>query len=475
MIFKKAKYWLLVIVILALVLRLYNLSTPLADWHSWRQADTASVAREYVKNGLDLLHPQYHDLSNIPSGKDNLLGYRMVEFPLVNALVAESFKLFAISSVWPIHVWYRFSSVIFSLGSLICLYFLVKQLFNLKIAIYSTLFFAVIPYNIFYNRSIFPENALVFFSLLTLLLSVLIYRQSRWWLYILMGLSGAIALLLKPTAVFMLVPLFISAYYIIKRTPRALFYVIPVFLAILIPTLAWRRWITQFPEGIPASSWLLNSNGIRFRPAWFRWLLYERLIKLILGFTIFPLFITGLIKLFFIKKGFTLYFILAWIVGMFTYLAVFATGNVHHDYYQIMTIPLVCLLLGLGIDFLFRLNIKWLTGLVFALIFIGLIWSWSLVSGYYQINHGAIVKAGQAVDRLIPPGALVIAPYQGDTAFLYQTNRRGWPIGGEIEAKIKMGASHYVSVNFDDETNVLRQKYPVVAQTPEYIILQLTR
>jgi hypothetical protein len=71
----------------AFLVRLYGITNPLADWHSFRQADTASVTREYIKHGVDLLHPKYHDLSNVQSGqmnegKDNVEGWRMVEFPL---------------------------------------------------------------------------------------------------------------------------------------------------------------------------------------------------------------------------------------------------------------------------------------------------------------------------------------------------------------------------------------------------------
>jgi len=68
---------------------------------------------------------------------------------------------------------------------------------------------------------------------------------------------------------------------------------------------------------------------------------------------------------------------------------------------------------------------------------------------------------------------LVIAPYQGDTAFLWQTNRRGWPIGFEIEEKIKLGAQFYVSTAKDDEVNELRDRYSVLAETDEYIIFDL--
>ncbi len=80
------KIWLLLIVILAFSVRLYCIDFPLADWHSWRQADTSAVSRNFVKSGFDILHPQFDDLSNVPSGKENPQGYRFVEFPFYNIL-----------------------------------------------------------------------------------------------------------------------------------------------------------------------------------------------------------------------------------------------------------------------------------------------------------------------------------------------------------------------------------------------------
>jgi hypothetical protein len=84
--------WIIVglIIMVALVVRLYKIDTPLADFHSWRQADTASVARNYVKNGINLMLPTFDDLSNVQSSFENPRGYRMVEFPLYNAAIAEA-------------------------------------------------------------------------------------------------------------------------------------------------------------------------------------------------------------------------------------------------------------------------------------------------------------------------------------------------------------------------------------------------
>ena len=70
---------------------MYRINQTVLDWHSFRQADTASVTREYVKHGMNLLRPRYDDLGSIQSGQDNLEGYRMVEFPIVQRWFSADF------------------------------------------------------------------------------------------------------------------------------------------------------------------------------------------------------------------------------------------------------------------------------------------------------------------------------------------------------------------------------------------------
>ena len=162
------------------------------------------------------------------------------------------------------------------------------------------------------------------------------------------------------------------------------------------------------------------------------------------------------------------------------YLFTFATGNVRHDYYQIPVIPVIAILLALGVAHSWRAEagftrtwskrILVLTSVIFMLAF-----SWYTIRGNYQINHWEIIHAGQAVDGLTPKDAKVIANYNGDTAFLYATNRRGFthlplPIKDLID---RYGISYYVSVNFDDQTRAIMNKYIVLQESPEYVIVKL--
>ncbi|MFZ1721792.1 MAG: glycosyltransferase family 39 protein, partial [Microgenomates group bacterium] len=426
---------LLFIVFLSIALRLYRINYPLLDWHSFRQADTASVTLEYVKNGINIVIPKYHDVSNIQSGKDNPEGYRMVEFPIVNAIVAGFLYVFPEIPLVPAS---RAFSILFSVGTLLSIFYLTQLLSGTKTAYLASFFFAVLPYSIYYSRVVLPEPAMLFLSTFSLCTFSywLKYRKIHWWA--LSAVSLSLALLLKPFVAF-LGPVYFALLY---REDELLLYkrwVWLVFFGLIsfIPLLWWRHWIEQFPSGIPANDWLLNGNQIRFRPAWIRWLGFERLTKLFLGFA-------GVVflPLAFIKNlpDRLIYFV--WWVSIGLFFTVFATGNVQHDYYQVIMIPIVSITLAKGVlfafEFLERKSSHFIAFiLVSGIISTFLLTSWFLVKGWFNVNHWEYVKAGQAAQERLPEDARVIAPAFGDTAFLFQTQRIGWPIGFEIEDKIQ--------------------------------------
>jgi hypothetical protein len=455
-----------------LVVRLKDLDAPLGDWHSFRQADTASVAREYVKHGIDLLRPTYHDLSNIQSGQDNPQGYRMVEFPLINATVAFLYQNLAPAQALELHVFYRLINAILSLLSAAFLFVIIKKISSPEMGLIAALVFLFLPFNIFYSRTVLPEVGLITFTLAGTYAAMKYIDKQRITTFIAATILIAISMLVKPVAAFFYLPLI--GYALDKHGVKSLFNWRLILLAVaaIIPLFLWRQWIQQFPEGIPASMWLLNSNNIRFKGAFFYWIFADRLGRLILGYWGAILLGLGLLVN---KKSSVVGW---WVAGALLYVVVFATGNVQHDYYQIPLVPVISVLIGYGIHWLITNKTFSKLPSIFLLLtstFFTLSFSWYHVRAYYGVNNPDIAPAGQAVNRLTPAEALVIAPYMGDTAFLYQTNRRGWPIGFDIEDKINKGATHYVSVNFDDETNELMAKYQIIEKTNQYVILDLTR
>lgn len=475
------RWQILGILILAGLLRLYHITNPIADWHAFRQADTASVTREYVKHGVNFLVPRYHDFSNIQTGKDNPEGYRLVEFPLINGLIALAIRQWP---SLPLVLTSRLVSVGLSLGAIFVLFQLVKNLSGTRLALWSALAMAVLPYSIYYSRVILPEPALLATSL-TSLLAFQYYLQGKGWKW--WGVSWvtlALAFLLKPFVGFLAPVYLILAWQ--KRGWRLLWSGDLLLLAVtsVVPFLLWRRWIATFSTGIPASNWLFNGNGIRLRPAWFRWLFWERLTKLILGgvgmgFAALNLFHLPQLKTRnWWQQDWVVY--AAWWTGIVSYFIVIATGNVQHDYYQVMAVPIISITLArgliIGADWTHK---RWPKVASLAIMLGGLvltvIGSWHYVGGYFNVNHWEYVTAGEEVDKLTPSDAKVIAPAFGDTIFLFQTNRTGWPIGFEIPDKIAKGAEYYITTSYDDEARELEKSYVTVSKTEQYLLLNLTQ
>ena len=218
------KHFLLItfLLIFGVSVRLYKYNTPLADWHSWRQSDTASVTREFVKHHYNILHPHYQDLSNIPSGLDNITGYRMVEFPILNYFTAQLLLTFP---QFDLVITSRLISIAFSLLSIVMIYCIVVQLSRKKaLAFASALVYALLPYAVYYSRVILPEPAMIAFQLVSLASFIkwvtLIEKKGsvpkRFFFGVMSVATFSLALLFKPTAIFLLPVFPVVALSILK-------------------------------------------------------------------------------------------------------------------------------------------------------------------------------------------------------------------------------------------------------------------
>lgn len=455
---KNKFFWAALIFILSFIPRLYRINNPVADWHSWRQADTAAVARNFVKDGFNLFYPQSDSLLALnPKQLPNPKRLFINEFPFYNAVVALIYKQ------WGIHEAYaRLVSVVFASLGAAALYLLTLRLFGQKIALTTALFYAVNPYNIYYGRVIMPDPIFVSLGLIAAYLFLL----KPWGM--LSASVFALSLLVKPYSVFVLPALLYWGRW--KPKAMALWG-----LVAFTPFALWRIHYANHPEANFDTSWLFNQTDIRWSGAFFRWLIFDRLNRLIFATGGFVLFISGIITSYQDRKRRGIFI---WLVSIAAYMTIFAMGNVTHDYYQLPIVPVGSILVAFGFwqivssskNILIKL-INWTVAL--SLLLLSLAFGWYEVRGYFNINRPEIVAAGKAVDQLTPKDALVIAAYNSDPAFLYQTNRHGWPDGVNIEDKVKAGATHYVSVNFDNVSAYLEDRCQTVTKTGQYIIIDL--
>src|SRR3990167_9231779 len=471
-VFLNQYFWLTLIIFFGLLVRLYKIDAPLADWHSWRQADTAAVTRNFIKMGFNPFFPKYDDMSGVSENPViNPATFRFVEFPIYNMLVYPLYLLFGIDDKY-----HRLVSVIFSVASIALIFFIVKKYANTTVALITSFTFAFLPFNVFFGRTTLPEPTFVFFAL------GMVYFADKWiwergWILASLGfIFTAIAFLMKPWAIFFFLPLLYSMY---RRADKRFWgKFIMLMASALLPFVLWRLWMLQQPEGIPASNWLLNGDGIRFRPAFWWWIISERIGREILGVTGAFLFFLGLL----IKPRDGNYFLHIWALSLFLYFITFATGNVRHDYYQIVFVPVAAVFVSIGFirlikgvsDFIPRF---WSIPIAFLFLTLTIYFTWTQVKELYKVNNPPIIEAGKKADEILPEDAVVVAPYMGDTAFLYQINRIGFPVTALPlpEMVSDYGVTHYVSVNRDDKTNWVLRHFEILEDNPKFVIADLTK
>ena len=382
--------------------------------------------------------------------------------------------------------WGRLISIISTLAGAYFVYLLVKKYANEMAGFFATFFYLFLPFSVFYGRTILPDSSMAGSILAG------IYFFDRWLeksikykvlsikYLIPFGLSiffTALALLLKPFALFFTLPMVYLAWKkfgfdLIKKWQLWLFAILSLMLLIL-----WRKWIGNFPEGIPVSDWLFNGDGIRFRPAFFRWIGFERVTKLILGYVGILLLAVGVWQL--VKNKNALFF-LSFTVSSALFVSVIATGNVRHDYYQIAVIPTISIFAGLGANMLFEFLTKKINAITASftigiIIVLSFYFSWMQVRDYFNINDRGMVAAGKKADNVLPKDAIIIAPYDGSTTLLNMSARRGWPTFQEpIEKLIARGATHLVIANpTPNDFSGFGTMYEHLVSSETYLILRL--
>ena len=133
-------------------MRLYHLDVaPLEIEESWRQADTDSIARNFVGYNFNILHPNFNydgPLPNIPA----------LEIQVTTYLIALLYKVFGYH-----YFLARLVPIGFFMISSVYLYAYTRKHLGHGEAVFSLLIYGILPINIYYSRAIMPEAAALMF------------------------------------------------------------------------------------------------------------------------------------------------------------------------------------------------------------------------------------------------------------------------------------------------------------------------
>ncbi len=141
---------LLGILLVALGLRLWYITTPLVDAHSWRQVTNADIARHFAEDSLDILHPRVSW-----GGRDGVVG---MEFPLLHWITGVAWRLTGESAAVA-----RLVTTLFSLAGVVSIFGLGARLFGRPAGLGAAWLMAVSPSIAFFGRSFLSDTPMLTF------------------------------------------------------------------------------------------------------------------------------------------------------------------------------------------------------------------------------------------------------------------------------------------------------------------------
>ncbi|MDE2572434.1 MAG: glycosyltransferase family 39 protein [bacterium] len=449
---------LLVALVLGLALRLHAIHQPLLDHPSWRQGDTASIARNFALLRYNPLFPQT-DYDGPPPN------YVELELQIVPFLAATLYKIFGIHEVFG-----RLLTIAFSLGTVAVVGLFARRIFASEVAgAAAALLFAVFPGSLYYGRTFMPDTTMVFF------LTCALYATWCW----LEDESGATHAVWRPALLALLAFL---------AKPVALVGALPI-LAMGLARNGWRATLTRPATWVYAAiAFLPLAAYLRFEHAIAEWhwasgitqrhvmpaliaaftspsalgakllaLLDERafLWRTMLGPIGCLLMVAGLVLLALraLRGGVLLW---SWLAAVALYGFVVVTVE-PVDYYLYPIVPLAALLGGGAVAWLYERarpsngaeRAAWLA--VGAIVLAGtIVVDRQHVAPYYRWRPAVYAQA-RALDAALPRSTLVVMGHY-DPAVLYYIARYGWEEDPLLwtpfdeESAIKKGARYFIAV-----------------------------
>lgn len=457
---------------------------PLEMAHSWRQAFTSMVTRNYVELGMDWLHPRI----DMAGEKTGIVG---AEFPIFNFLAVLLARVFGYA-----HWQGRVVNLVVVIWGAYHFYCLLKYRFTERTALFSVSILLCSSWFTF-SRKAMPDTFSVSLVLVGLRYGFDYWFFGRWRSFIWAMLAISLGVLSKIPAMSLLAIVAVLPFFHIEHKGRAVAVCLGLTMAVL-PSLWWYfYWVPVlnqqygyhlfFPKG-------LVEGWHEIVPLW-RLLLEKFYFTSFYSFLALFFAFVGMIAL--KKRAMRLESLALAMVTVVFGLFILKTGAVfpQHTYYSVPFVPVMALLSGLGIDFLTSgshgLKDRWYQKpwVGFSML---ILLSAEAISNQF---HDHFIKPSEEykltleseLAAVIPMDAKVVFASSASPQELYLLHRKGWTLYMEqlledraIENYQKLGAQ-YVIINLPVLENASQKSsveqalgaYPLFYQSAYYKVYRL--
>jgi 4-amino-4-deoxy-L-arabinose transferase-like glycosyltransferase len=474
------------ILLISFLTRLIGITNPVLGWHSWRQSDTASIARNFFENGFNILYPQ------INWGASGT-GFVESEFQIYSFIVSILYSIFGVDDIVG-----RFVSLLCSVSTVFGLYLLVKKMLNEKTAKWSALIYAILPLNIFYGRAFMPESLMLMCSVYS------IYFLNQWLdknsikFFILAWFFTASAVLIKLPAFYLGLPLLYLAIqkYRIGVFKQLSLYILAI--CVLIPVVLWYYHAHQLflNGGSSFGIWTYGQDkwgmfSLLMERAWYNDVFFKSIAERHLTYPAFILFIAGLfLKRTHPKEKLFDY----WLIAVLIFIFIAAQAHRAQEYYTLpFTLPASVYAGKIFAKYIpsFRQSFrskKLSTYFLFLCLLLICTLSYLRVARFFdsESNSQVVLQIGSDVKQLSGTNDKIITVSNGNPVYLYHSHRFGWTAMPQqldtayITGKVNEGAKFlagekniFAETDETEKLNTILRRYQVLKNDSAYFILKL--
>lgn len=476
------------ILFLTLLIRLYHISFPVIGWHSWRQSDTAAIAKNFFLHGFRILYPQIDWTGNTP-------GYVESEFHIYPYLVSILYSVFGIYDIWG-----RLVSVICSVVTVYFIYLIVKRVIGERTALWSAFIYAIIPLNIYYGRAFMPESMMLMCSAGGIYFFLKWYDDNMLVNLFFSSVLICLAVLIKLPGFYLGLPLVYLAYKKYKSAfllkPQLWIYAIIVF----VPVILWYYHAHQLFLNGGASFDIWNAGeskwamfGLLLEPKLYHDIFLQCIAERHLTYPGFIICVWGL----FLKRKYELERLIDfWLIAVIIYILIAAQANRVHEYYQLpIIIPLSIFTGKVFAKYIPSINFKEIfSSNKFAAVIVLLSLILIPILSFLRVQNtlrsetydSNVFKIADAVKKDSDDNDLIVTVCDGNPVYLYISQRKGWTVVPQnidedyLKEKCANGVKLltaekkvFINAGMADKLGWLSSHYQIVKEDEEIIVLKI--
>ena len=412
---------------LFVLLHVRGITFPPNGYHQWRESDTAAIILNYYQEDFSFLHPRINQ-------RVDGSGITGIELPVYQYTSALGYK-----AIGPYHAIPRLITLFGAIIGTIFFYLAIRSRFDKITALGAGWGLLFSPLFLFYSGKIMPDVWMLAFLAIAFWMFFRYLSTGSAITMIGFPLFLTVSACIKPLGLCFFLPALVEILRNHRRRGAIVWLVLSGVCAVGL-TWGWFAYARSVSAANGGGGFFLGDYLPEFWKAipivmFLKHLFVQWPWELWLGYAVVPLFAIGLYSALKMKQA---AFSLWWVVACLLVFIPIGAHTASHDYYSLPIVLPLAVLTGIGFSVAYQKG-RWIRTVSIILMIAAPVVA-TVRTAHRTAPAPEFEPMRQVADAHIPRQSLVAVQEQTTAIRLYQLNRHGWPIRGEITADKLRGA-----------------------------------